>query len=212
MSQNINLKEIERKAFRSYFDDGLWDIFIGCIVLMFAVGPFLSRRLGDFWSSAVFIPFWALVYLAIRLVRKYVVTPRIGVVKFGPWRTAKLLKFNVVIFVVLLVGLVLGILSARSYAEPGWIYTARFGLIILVGFSVAAYFLDFTRLYLYGALIALSPLVGEWLYVQVKAPHHGYPITFGTTAGIIILTGLVQFIRCLRDYRLPMEGASDGKE
>jgi len=208
MSREITLKEAERKAFTSTFEDGLWDIFIGCFVLMFAVAPFLSRRLGDFWSSAVFVPFWALVYVAIRVVRKYVVTPRIGVVRFGLARKAKLLKFNAVVFVVLLVGLILGIVSAVKYDVPGWIHTARFGLIILVAFSVAAYLLDFTRLYLYGVLIALSPLVGEWLYVQVKAPHHGYPITFGATAGIIILAGLVEFVRLLRHHPIPTEEPS----
>ena len=29
MVANINLKKLEQKAFRSVFQDGLWDIFIG---------------------------------------------------------------------------------------------------------------------------------------------------------------------------------------
>jgi hypothetical protein len=63
--------------------------------------------------------------------------------------------------------------------------------------SIAAYFLDFWRLYIYGLLGGVSPLVGEWLYVNHNASHHGFPITFGITSGIMILTGMVVFIQLL---------------
>ena len=216
MSQIISLRDVERKAFITAHDDGLWDIFIGCIVSQFAIVPFLSRSLGDFWSSAVFLPVEAVVYLAIWLVRKHVTRPRTGLVRFGAWRKAKLVKFNAVILVVLSVGLILGILSAVNFDVPGWVHSARFGLILLVGFGLAARFLDFPRLYLYGVLLALSPVVGEWLWVRMHAPHHGFPVTFGATAGIIILTGALHFVRLLRNHPIPTEepatdGVDDGR-
>jgi hypothetical protein len=93
---------------------------------------------------------------------------------------------------------------------PSWIHVARFSFVVLLGFSVAAYFLNFTRLYLYGVLIALSPLVGEWLWVYMEVPHHGFPVTFGITAGIIILTGLVKFTRLLRHYPIPINDPPSG--
>ena len=70
MSQEVDLKEAERKVFRSTFQDGLVEIMLGCIVLMFAIGPFLSPYLGDFWSSAVFLPFWAGVFCLLWAVRR----------------------------------------------------------------------------------------------------------------------------------------------
>jgi len=88
---------------------------------------------------------------------------------------------------------------------PGWVHTARFGLVLLICFSVAAYFLDFTHLYLYGVLIALSPVVGEWLWTHAHIPHHGYPVTFSATAAIIVIIGLVKFVRLLRAYPQPVE-------
>jgi hypothetical protein len=88
MSEAISLKQIEKKAFKSTHGDGLWDILLGCFVLMFAVAPLLSARLGDFWSSAVFLPFWGGVYLVIRFLRKNVVAPRVGTAKFGRARSA----------------------------------------------------------------------------------------------------------------------------
>jgi hypothetical protein len=89
--------------------------------------------------------------------------------------------------------------------------SAGFGLILLLAFSLAAYFLDFGRLYLYGLLVGLSPLVGEWLWNQGIATHHGFPMTFGTAAGIMILVGLAVFARLLRDNPVPTQGVPSGQ-
>ena len=51
---NISIKEADRQVFRSSYDDGLVDIFLSSVVLMWAVAPSLSLYLGDFWSSAIF--------------------------------------------------------------------------------------------------------------------------------------------------------------
>ena len=59
--KNISIKEADRKVFRTSFDDGIVDIFISSVVLMFALAPFLSVYLGDFWSSVIFLPFWGVV-------------------------------------------------------------------------------------------------------------------------------------------------------
>ncbi|MCJ7813777.1 hypothetical protein MUP95_10735 [bacterium] len=58
MNALLNLKELEKKAFRSYFEDGLWDIFVGIILLQFFVIPLYisDLGLGDFWSAVIFLP------------------------------------------------------------------------------------------------------------------------------------------------------------
>jgi hypothetical protein len=207
MSHQISLKEAERKVFSTAVNDGLWDILLGCFFLIFAVAPFLSAGLGDFWSSVVFLPFWGLVFLIVWLLRRHVVTPRVGVVKFGRARKTKLTQFTVVMLVANVIAFILGLVAALSFGRvPGQIYTMALGLLFLLGFSVAAYFLDFSRLYVYGLLVGLSFLVGEWLW----ASHHGFPITFGTTAGIMILVGLAVFVRLLRRNPIPIEGIPPG--
>jgi MFS family permease len=207
MSQKISLKEAERKAFRTTCNDGLWDVFLGCFFLMFAIGPYLSPYLGDFWSSMVFLPFWGVAFLAISLIRKHAVTPRIGVVKFGLVRKTKLARFSALMLGLNVVALILGSVAALSFGRvPGQVVTIIFGLILLIGFSIAASLLDFNRLYVYGLLVGLSPLVGEWLWTHGYANHHGFPITFGTSAGIMILVGLAVFARLLHDNPVPIEG------
>jgi hypothetical protein len=162
--------------------------------------------MGDFWSSAVFLPLWLAVYLIIRAVRKNVVAPRIGEVEFAPARKTRLKKFSVVMLVINVIAFILGLVAALRFRSlPVGGPTAIIGLILLIGFSTAAYFLDFPRLYFYGLLGALAPLVGEWLYQNMGASHHGFPIVFGITAGVMILTGLVTFIRFLQNNPLPAE-------
>lgn len=216
MSQEINLKEAERKVFRFGFQDGLVEIMLGCIALMFAIGPFLSPYLGDFWSSAVFLPFWAIVFCLLWVIRRQVVRPRLGRVEFGAWRRDRLLRFNLLMLVANVVVFILALVAASSFGIlPGWVHMATFSLIILLGFCAAAYFLDFPGLYLYGLLIALAPLLGEGLYVYLDVPHHGYPVTFGFTAGFLILLGLVKLVRLLTAYpplddRAPLETPTNG--
>lgn len=206
MTENISLKEVERKAFASAYQDGLWDIFIGFVLLAWAFAPLLSPRLGDFWSSAVLFGSWPFVFLAIWWVRRVVVTPRVGTVRFGSWRTGRMIRFNVVMLVFLSFSAILGMVLALNFAVlPGWLHAAPFSLIVLIGFSVAAYFLDFTRLYVYGILFALSPLVGRWLRLQWGIPHNGYPLTFGISAAIAMVVGVTKFARLLRDHPVPAQ-------
>jgi len=204
MSQPISLKEVERKVFRSTVNDGLWDIFLGIFFLEFVIAPYLSESMGDFWSVAVFLPFWAVIYLAIKLIRKKVVEPRIGVVKFGPTRISKIKRFSYVMLAFNSIALILGIWAALSFNRTsGEAIPYMFSILLLTGFSMAAFFLEFNRLYVYGLLIAIAPIVGEWLWTNQYATHHGWPVTFGVVSGIMILVGLVIFIRLLRSNPVP---------
>jgi hypothetical protein len=204
MSQPISLKEAERRVFHSTVNDGLWDIFLGFFFIMFSIAPHLSESLGDFWSSMVFLPVWAVVYWIIRLVRKKVVEPRIGIVRFGPTRVSKLKRFSLIMLVFNFIVLGLGIWAAFSIERTsGQAIPYMFSLIMLAGFSLAAFFLEFNRLYLYGLLVGLAPVVGEWLWNNANASHHGWPITFGVVSGIMILVGCALFIHMLRSNPFP---------
>ena len=200
MHDPVSLKSAERKAFQITFADGLWDVLIGCILLEFAISPFFSDSLGDFWSSVIFLPFWGLVYLAIWLTRKYVVAPRIGKVVFGRPRLKRLRSFGFVMMVTNAVVFLLGLGAALVFPNiSGGTLLAILGLFLLGGFSAAAYLLDYPRLYVYGLLLLITPPVGEWLYVHYGVPHHGFPISFGITAGLMILVGLITFFRLLKN-------------
>ena len=203
MSDPISLREAEKKAFTSLHNDGLWDIMIGSILLIIALAPGLSDRLGDFWSSFIFLPVWGVLYLVILWVRKSVVAPRLGSAQFSQRRNARLHKLTILLILVNIVALVLGSLVLVLGWTSGWLVPALFSLILVGGFSLAAYWVDMNRLYVYGLLAGMAPLAGEWLYRQELAGHHGYPLTFGITSGVIILVGIGMFIHMLMHNPLP---------
>jgi hypothetical protein len=76
---------------------------------------------------------------------------------------------------------------------------------MFVGLSTAAYFLDFPRLFAYGVLAGISPIVGEWLYRNVGASHHGFPMAFGAASLFMMLVGLSLFVRFMRIAPPPRE-------
>lgn len=233
MLQRTSLKDAERRAFASTLDDGVVDIVIGAFLLIFVVAPFLSAAgLGDFWSSFVLVPYDALVFLAAFIVKRTVVAPRRGTVKFSPARQARLRKSVWILLVIGLVGFGLGILSFLSADMGRWVHLARFGLVVLAGFSTAAYFFDCPRFYLYGVMVGVGPIAAEALSVglgtvhdslpialrlisRLITAHHGLPLTFAVICGIIILNGVALFVRFLCTHplppvELPPEEASNG--
>ena len=90
MNQKINLKEIERKAYTSYHQDGVVDVTIAFTVLVFG-----AIMLGDMpWIGGF------LGILAISLyagLKKIVTIPRIGYVKFPQQRAQKITALTVVL-------------------------------------------------------------------------------------------------------------------
>jgi len=193
-----DLKALERSSFRAATDTGLWDVFLASIFATLAIVPFLSGRLGDFWSSALILPVSAVVYLIVRAVQSRVIVPRVGVIEVGPERRARLRRLTLIMTVANVLALALGTYAATQATE-GQQILARFlfPMMLLVGFSVAAYFLQILRVFVYGVLLAGALPIGEELFRRGYAPHHGIPIAFGVAAAIIFVSGLVRFWRVL---------------
>ena len=74
-----------------------------------------------------------------------------------------------------------------------------FGVQSLIVFSLAAYFMDFTRLYFYAFLFAVSLPVTFWLK---KNDVLTYPslYVFSLTAGPMLVIGWILFVRFLRQF------------
>lgn len=208
-----DLRQLERRTFRSAKDDGLLDIMMAAFVSLFAVAPLLSDRLGDFWSSAVFGPFWFAMYLGVRAVQKHVVAPRIGTIEPGTDRRHRLRQVTMVVFAVNAVALAAGVAAAIGFGA-GWlnlsglVYPISLALVALVLFSMAAYALSVWRYAIYGLLVAAAPLVGEALWRNDLAEHHGYPVGFGAVVLIMLITGITRFTMLVRAHPLRNDTAT----
>jgi hypothetical protein len=201
MTAKTSLKDLERKLYRASRQDGILDIQIGSVVLIFAVAPLLSVYLGDFWASAVFLPFWALILVGGKFLRKNYIQPRIGQIEFGPYRTKRLKTLTLLVLVFNLVVFGLGLLAFFNFKEfQGWL---PISIIFLAGYSLGGYLVETPRFFLYGVLAAAAAMIGEYLYRNHAFTHHGFPVTFGVLAGVQILVGMFLLLQIFHKYPLP---------
>lgn len=217
MSQNIDLKEIEKKGWRSVFQDGLWDIYMGLLLLAIAIGALLSEiGVPKAWPMTIYVTLLVLSMLVVWAGKKFITVPRMGRVKFGPKGKARKKKTRLVLAISVLVGMVFFVAAQAvtgnlsKWMTLEFIFPAGWVVNCIVVFSLMAYFLDFSRLYLIGVLYALPVPLDI-----IQREFEGIDLTFaafGVPAAVILFTGAVVFIRFLRDYPLPTEGASDGND
>jgi hypothetical protein len=214
MFTHLNLKEIERKAFRSTYQDGLLDICISSVVGSMALLDFIVVQDDSPWLYLVlaFLGICAgqLVFWAGKV---FIILPRMGQVKFSEIRRkrSKTLVFILAVVVLVQVGIVL--LTAGTWAIPAWgdklqeLFPGRSasGLLVaavgalFVGPSMMAiaYFIDFPR----GYYIALVMSLGVFLMIWF-----GQPLIQVGAAFLILIPGLVQFVQFLRQYPLIAAG------
>ena len=212
MSPNINLKELERKAWTSYFQDGLWDIYLGLLLLAMAIGALLSDiGVPGAWHMTIYGTLMVLSMLVLWASKKFITVPRMGRVKFGPKRKAKLNWVRVVLLLSVLVeaGVFVAGLAMRGnrleQLSVAFFFPAAWVVNAIVVFSLGAYFLDFNRLYLIGVLYAL-PVPLDILFHKFASMDLTF-FAIGVPAIVILIVGLVMLVRFLRDYPLLPEEA-----
>ena len=202
MAEKINLKKIERKAYTSYHQDGLIDIFAGFFILSFSVWIILDMS----WMGWMFFIVGTSIYAAAKRV---FTIPRIGFVKFRQQRT----QVAVGMFVgLLLLSSVLGLVTfmqVEGGSTPLWLlfaieyYLPVIGVIVAALFCVGGYTFRTQRMYAYALLTLAMFVPGHFLYF----PLHYYITLLGT---LILLVGLVMLIRFVRRYPLSATGTMSG--
>lgn len=216
MSQPYNLSQIQRRTFRMIsFEDGLFDLLLGITFMFLAIYPVTRELLGPIWNFVLFLSLLALAIVAQLLVRHLVSEPRIGYVRLRKTLTLRVLLIITVVMVVITFGLVLLTLlspgleptsSVPAEAPGERSYMVEFITLLFMGglFSAMGYLFGVRRLYFYGWMVGLAYLAS--VYMEHNA---GWilliPMAFA--AGVILVTGLVLFLRFLRKYPLPAEEA-----
>ena len=144
------------------------------------------------------------------LSKKYLIKPRIGVVKFGRKRKVKKLKTMIVLSVnvVLLLILFLFNLSGNEIIinlPYNLIFLLEGLLFLAVPLCLMAYFLQYNRLYVYGLLLGSGFFLADISALFVPIPFN-FLFTYLLIGGTIIITGTIYLIRFLKKYPLAKEG------
>lgn len=212
MNHSSDLKKVERKAFRSFYQDGLWDISWGIWILAWALIPILENSgISRFWGyPLLFVP-----AILITLGRRYITIPRLGDARFSVQRRWR--RRQLIIWIAALLALTWSLFIVTITVGPGgWnIHVQNLLTPVVMGFLMTlllcgiAYFMDYTRLYFYAVLMGIGIPTAEML-----TPHVGRPLddvlAFGFSGLGILLIGLILLVRFLKTYPKPSTGVADG--
>lgn len=195
MTQTTDLRQLERKAWTSFHQDGLVDAFLGLLL----IAGFLGYMGGDFWR--IVSPILQLSCAGFLVVAKKLITvPRMGLVKFGPERRARRRKTALIASFAVFATVALLVLTLTGRA--GWISDNHTAFSILLGLGIAlvfgffAYMQDFRRLYLLGTIFAAAIMFAELSGNRI-------PILVGGVAATA--SGLLLLTRFMRRYPIPTE-------
>ena len=199
MNEIINTKEIERKAFLSYHNDGIIDIYLGFAVIMlsfFLVETEYISMIGSMGGTFILFP------ILYRESKKNLTFPRLGYVKFsekkGRSRNSMLMLIGLLSFSSLL-GLWTFLLGAKGNFV--WIETIIsqwhwFTAFLSAGlFMLFGYITEINRRYYYSFLSFILFSVGR--FVPVKS--FWFILTLGA---LMVKCGLVLLQKFVRMYPL----------
>jgi len=201
MIKSVNLKEVEKRAFRSMFQDGLWDIFLGILLLNLSIFPWLTEEyMSPLSIVIVSLTITIFVFIGLYLGKRYLTIPRIGILRAGSERKNKLRKLHIVL-IVSVIGITALLFMIRYLNQFSQIPIPFlvFSVQAIIVFSIGAYFLSYDRLYLYGIFFAFPLPAG---YALAKAEYSVLKLISITVIPgfIMVIIGTVCLIRFLLNY------------
>ena len=212
MSTPMNLNEIERKAYRSIYQDGLVDIQMGLVVICMSV--FMYRPEQGYSPANIVLLVLMLFVVNILYVagKKFITQPRMGKARFGParkrkWTTLAIFLGVIIVLQVILLGVTtLGWLNPQASQALNDFLASRDlmdaavaaigALIVGTSLTLMAFFIDYPR----GYYIAVLTSLAVFLMIYLNQPI--YPILIGI---LILIPGVVSLVRFMREYPLPKE-------
>ena len=217
MLQLFTPKNAERKIFQlSIFQDGIWDMQIGGMIILFSFYPITRRLLGPGWNLVLIFGLLAILLIIGATLKRTVSNPRMGLVKYGKSQKSRLLTMRLIIFGIFLISSALAIaLIMQIFRGPNWGANAPewlqsldmdivFGLFVVAIFSLVSGVFRIWRPVIYGLLLGGS-LVASGALTIYQGSEFQYP--FAIAGGIILVIGLGLLLRFVRTYQIPAEEA-----
>lgn len=206
MTGPMDLKLLERDAFRRFYEDGLMDVFFGLMLVTMSVGVVLTDWLENEAAGTIGMLGISVVLVTLLIVaRRRLLRARLGEFRPGPERRRKITATRLVLVGSVLVGVVAFAVAAIAYA--GEVPLASIDVLLpllwfinaVVVMGAMAFYLDVPRFALYGIVfgIAMPLLVWPDVLWGISVPVW---IAFGVPGAVIVIIGLSMFRRFLQRY------------
>jgi len=197
--QETDTKKIQRKVYMSYFQDGLWDVVLGLFLLNW--GFDVLFHLGWLPGVAPLAFFW----IAQGLKQK-ITYPRIGFSKPAEHRKQRS-RVVIASATTLLLGIMVFLLVVTG-GMPQFLldyFELLFGTMLAVVIGLIGYWWGIVRWYSYAGLVFVLAALNQWLGLS-------FELSFIIPGGVILLYGLIIFIRFLRKYPRVSAESFDGNQ
>ena len=206
MVEKIDLKEIEKKAYKATLQDGLIDIEMGIVLIGMGINSAFYDLVPRLMNLLGILIVGIIAVTPLFLGKKYIVSPRIGIIKFGPKRKAqkkKIIIFTLINTLILVIVLILTVTSVlQQIPLQGPALLLILGLVFAtLPLSIMAYLMQFPRFYIYGLLIGFGIFFAEVSYLILG--DLGWSFTFILIGTAILLVGLAYLVKFLLKYPLP---------
>jgi hypothetical protein len=209
ITEKIDLKEIEKKTWRSTLEDGLLDIYFGILVLSIGLGMTLGGILPEPLDGIISIIFMVIGLILFLFGKKYITQPRLGMVKLGLKTKTRKIKTVIVLSINLIILLVLYILRFINpelrLRFPAFLDGLIIGLLfVTIPLCFAAYFLQYPRLFFIAISVGLSFFLSDIFSTFIQEPFD-ILLAFSFISCLIIVMGVFSLIKFLRKYPLKKE-------
>ena len=190
---HANVENLESEAYRDSYSDGLVDMFVGLgMVLIGGTWLWFEAQAGVAGAIAAVVA-WALVP-----IRRRIVEPRVGYVRWAPRRIRWERKQKRLLFWMLTAAVLIGVAFAQAsvHSVDGsngdrTVVAALPAFLLAVGAFVVATTSGFRRLWGYGAVLLTTAVVT----ILIDAGPGGSLLAAGAAGGIVGAVLLGQFLR-----------------
>jgi hypothetical protein len=210
MSQ-LNMKEIEQRVQRSFYQDGLLELGAG--LYFFLIGLIIGHKL-----SAAFLPLMIFgLKPAVEAAKRWLIYPRIGYVKFHEEENYDIKGFGRGVIILAILAVTSPFICILILGKgPGWeFWTRRFlpfymGFLTAIGLFVGARKFIVFRWYIFAAVAVAAGLGVPFL--GLESIYTPIAIQFQIIGGTMFLTGLVMCTAFLIKYPVEKQLPEDANE
>ncbi|PVX26449.1 MAG: hypothetical protein CW716_05935 [Candidatus Bathyarchaeum sp.] len=195
MNQKINMKEIERKAYTAYHQDGVVDVSVAVVILFFGI-----IMVGDMpWLGGIGGVSGILAVTLYAAFKKFITVPRLGYVKLPQQRAQRMTAITIALGTLSALMAVVAFFQTTSQGTPDWLLFLIDNYMLTIGIAVAGLFLlggyafKTKRIYAYALLTLVMFTTGHFL----SFPLYYYLVALGT---IIMAIGIVLMILFVQKY------------
>ena len=207
-----DLGKLERDAFRRFYEDGIFDIYLGVMMLVFFASSVMWEALGDeLISYSAMLALALFITVPLLAYRRRLLRERLGTFQPGPRRKLRISRTRWVLLGSVVLGLIIFGITTLALAGPGsvdWlavIVPAAWFINAVLVFSIMAYNLDVPRFYVYGVIGGLLMPLLIWPEELWGIEVPGW-LVFGAAGLALVGFGLVKLRRFLRQYPAPQHG------